>query len=510
MEKPLGFFHLSKKMQTKESLKGLDKRLVSRRDLFLDRLVSRRSCVLHQLSRSWKEEMGLWRFLGNPRFGWESLRTDILCPIGEKVAGRHVLSIQDGSTISLKGYLTGRKGFGQTGTQGDHPGFEMHPALVLDAQDGGCIGLAALELHEGNALAAPVKQDQRRKGAEAGTKKTGVWLRVGSATRRLLNEAAQVTHIADREADFFEMMLEFGQKKVSNEAFIVRSNADRLLGHRLGRGQAPNGGPPDLLFETGLGGPPLRLPYKSPMSGLLGQLPARATCRLKLPATHKRKKRTALVEIRFAQQVPLCRSRQLYGRTYEGERLPGSVRVAIVEVREVTPDLSPGQELIYWRLFTSHPVHSVEGALQIVKWYTFRWKIELFFAAAKSQGLDLEHARIEHAPRLKKLAVLVAMATVQVIQLLQARDGNSEQPISDVFSAEEAELIVKINPKLEGKTDLLKNPHKPNSLAFATWVIARLGGWKGYKTHRPPGIKTISRGLLAFFQLKNAIPLLSG
>jgi hypothetical protein len=319
-----------------------------------------------------------------------------------------------------------------------------------------------------------------------------------------------VTHIADREADFFEMMIEFGQKKASNEAFIVRSNADRLMGHRLGRGQAPYGGMPDLLFETGLGGQPIRLPYLSPISELLGQLPARATCRLELPATHKRKKRTALVEIRFAQQAPLCRSRQLYGRTYKGEPLPGSVCVAMVEVREVTPNLPPGQEPIYWRLFTSHPVDSVEDALQIVVWYVFRWKIELFFAAAKSQGLDLEHARIEYAPRLKKLAVLVAMATLQVIQLLQARDGNSEQPISDVFSEEEAELIAKINPKLEGKTDLLKNPHKSSSLAFATWVIARLGGWKGYKTHRPPGIKTISRGLLAFFQLKNAAFFLSG
>jgi hypothetical protein len=128
----------------------------------------------------------------------------------------------------------------------------------------------------------------------------------------------------------------------------------------------------------------------------------------------------------------------------------------------------------------------------------------LFFAAIKSKGFDLENALIENAPRLKKLAVLVAMVTVQAIQLLQARDGASNQPISDVFLTPEAELIRKISPKLEGNTALLKNPHDPQSLAFATWVIARLGGWNGYKSHRPPGIKTISRGLLEFYRVKNA------
>lgn len=466
--------------------------------------------MIRQLSESWDEEMGFWRFLGNPRFGWESLRAECYQGLSEKVVGRHVLSVQDGSTISLNGYLNKRKGFGQTGSVGSHPGFELHPALVLDAKNGACLGLAALDFPEGNAVGSPVKPTRARKAAEAVTKKTGVWLRVGAAARERLKGAAQVTHIADRAADFFEMFLEFGQKKAENDHFIVRSNGDRQLGHRLPRGKSPYRGQPDVLVETGLGGPPIRLPHRTLMSQLLEKLPARATCRLKLPATHKRKKRTALIEIRFTSHLSVCRPMNLYGRTFEGEPLPGSARIAVVEAREVTPDLPPGEEPINWRLFTSHTVNSVEDALQIVVWYAFRWKIELFFAAAKSRGLDLEHALVEHAPRLKKLAVLVAMATVQVIQLLQARDGNTDQLISDIFSAEEAALIAKINPMLEGKTALLKNPHPPHSLAFATWVIARLGGWKGYKTHRPPGIGTISRGLLRFFEIKNAAVFFDG
>ena len=35
---------------------------------------------------------------------------------------------------------------------------------------------------------------------------------------------------------------------------------------------------------------------------------------------------------------------------------------------------------------------------------------------------------------------------------------------------------------MQGKTDRQKNPHPPRSLAWAAWVIARLGGWHDYET----------------------------
>jgi len=64
--------------------------------------------------------------------------------------------------------------------------------------------------------------------------------------------------------------------------------------------------------------------------------------------------------------------------------------------------------------------------------------------------------------------------------------------------------------KYQGKTEKLKNPHPAESLAWAAWQIARLGGWNGYATERPPGPITFSRGLQRFYAIAQGFSLASG
>ncbi|MEM6717279.1 MAG: IS4 family transposase, partial [Cyanobacteria bacterium P01_C01_bin.147] len=51
---------------------------------------------------------------------------------------------------------------------------------------------------------------------------------------------------------------------------------------------------------------------------------------------------------------------------------------------------------------------------------------------------------------------------------------------------------------LNGRTAKQQNPHPTASLAWAAWMIARLGGWSGYRSQRPHGIVTFERGLQVF------------
>ncbi|MGH1437244.1 MAG: hypothetical protein ACRBG0_22580 [Lewinella sp.] len=104
-------------------------------------------------------------------------------------------------------------------------------------------------------------------------------------------------------------------------------------------------------------------------------------------------------------------------------------------------------------------------------------------------------AQVQNAHSVKNLTALCLISAVQVMQLVQAREQPQGLAIQDGFDEVDVSIIQGLNQKLEGNTDKLKNPHPPQSMAFASWVVARLGGWSGYASQRPPGPKTMWDGL---------------
>ena len=406
-------------------------------------------CLRRLASGSRREIIGFGRFMANPRVTVEALIEGWGVGASRACAGRHVLAIQDTSEINFATTQQDRRGLGEIGKGTGH-GLLLHAMLGVDAETGGILGLVAGRIwtREGRVEVPHAERLVEDKESER-------WLSTAAAAKLVLAPAAMVTEVSDRESDLYAKWA-----RVPEPGFhiLTRVRHDRPI---KGGGK---------LSTTSL-------------------LPA-GEALVELRARPGRPARTARLMARFAQ-VEVIRPKN----TIE-KGLADTVAVSLVEVAEV--GAAPGVEPIFWRLLTTHAVEDAAMAWRVVEWYRQRWIIEQFFRTLKQQGLKLEDSQLESADRLLKLTAIAARAACTIMQLVQARDGASGQDAQIAFTPDEIETLRALVPTLEGKTALQKNPHPQLSLAWAAWVIAKLGGWDGYPKSTPPGPITFRHGLEYF------------
>ena len=398
--------------------------------------------------------MRFWRFLANERVTLERLIEGWSEPTREAVRGRHVLAIQDSSEIKFSTTAEDRRGLGEIG-KGNSFGVILHAMMAVDADKGTCLGLAGGKVwtRKGRVKVPHAKRT-------LANKESGRWLTTAAQAKDVLAQARMVTVINDREGDIYAHWARTPEADV----------------HLLSRAMH------DHALVTG---------------GTLCQAVKRVAFSAKgvidLPTRVDRHPRKAHLSLRLGGVV-LQRPR--YTREKD---LPDSVALNFVEVIEQHPP--KGAEPIHWLLLTTHEVTTVDDAWQIVAWYKRRWIIEQFFRSMKTQGLRIEDSQLETADRLMKLVAIAATAATIVIQLVQARNGEDALPAAVAFSPEEIEVLDAINTDVQGRTQLQKNPHRKETLAWAAWIIAKLGGWTGYASHKPPGPITFHNGLVRFHSL---------
>jgi Transposase DDE domain len=288
------------------------------------------------------------------------------------------------------------------------------------------------------------------------------WLDVAAGANDVLATAKSITVVSDRESDIYEHFA----RRPANTHLLVRACQNRKIESDDEEG---------LLLFT-----------------FTDDLAEAGRIRIKIPAAPGRKERIAKLAIRFSP-VELRKPRHGAARD-----LSETIGLTLVDVREVsTPE--DGKPL-HWRLLTTHGVTSLGEAHKIVDLYRMRWSIEEFFRLLKTAGFDIEDADIGDPQAMIKLVTAVAIAAVTVMQLVKARDGTTDQQLTDAFEPDDQPILEAVSRRLEGATALQKNPHPKGSLAFAAWVIARLGGWTGY--YGKPGPKVMRRGLDDFRRIK--------
>jgi hypothetical protein len=339
----------------------------------------------------------------------------------------------------------------------------LHAVLAVDAANAAVIGLADTKVR--NRTGGKVRSRRSRATAE---KESQRWIDGTLRAGEILAAANSITGVSDRESDIYEHFA----SRPANMHLIVRACQNRTI-------ETGNGDPPGLLFC-----------YSD-------DLKPHGVVKAEIPAAPGRKARVAELAVRFSRVV-LCKPRHA-----RGSRLPATIALTLVDVREISQPQEG--EAIHWRLLTTHEVTSLGRACRIIELYRLRWIIEEFFHTLKTAGFDIEAADIGDPEVMIKFVTAATVAAVTVMQLVKARDGTTGQSLAEGFDPADQSILEAVSERLEGKTARQKNPHPKGSLGFASWVMARLGGWTGY--YGKPGPKVMRRGLEAFQHIKSGAML---
>jgi len=411
--------------------------LAKRGALLLARLVSvgQSGISVRRVGGSRAGEIRFTRFLRNVRVRPDEMVATARERTAGLVKGRHILAIQDTTTLR---------------DDGKQRSLNLHPTIAVDAHDGALLGLveAVFLSHSGGKK----RLCKKRPFAE---KESRRWLDATKTAASLIGAgAACVTVIADQEGDIYE---EFACRPAETE-LLIRAHHDRIL---------EDGG---ALYDC------------------MEDIAELGRETIDLPANPGRPARKVTLALR-ARKVTLVRPKRNHAA--EAAKLPKNVTLTLVEAREVDPPdaVTP----VHWRLLTTHTVTTLAQACQMTGFYRQRWTIEQVFRVMKTKGFDIEAVRVAENGPFENLTTATLIAAIQVLQLVRERDGAAGRPLQDVLDGEDQQALEAICQSLEGKTEKQKNPHPKASLAYVSWVCARLGGWTGY--YGKPGPIVMMQGL---------------
>jgi hypothetical protein len=375
-----------------------------------------------------------------------------------RAAGRDVVVIQDTSELALGGRRARANGYGPVGKGGALRGLLLHTVLAVDAGTGGLLGLVDAKVW--NRKGGKAKP---RRGRKTSQKESQRWLDGTMRAGEVLAAAHSITGVSDRESDIYEHFAH----RPSDVHLIVRACQNRQI-------ETETADQMHLLFSH------------------VDSLPEQGRLKVNIPAAPGRKARVTELAVRFSR-VGVCKP--LHGAARD---LPATIALTMVDVRETSKP--EGGKPIHWRLLTTHEATALGDARRIIDLYRRRWAIEEFFHTLKTAGFDIEAADIGDPQVMIKFVTAATVAAITVMQLVKARDGTTDQSLADAFEPADQPILEAVSTQLEGKTAPQKNPHPRGSLAFASWVIGRLGGWTGY--YGKPGPQVIRRGLDDFHRIK--------
>jgi hypothetical protein len=362
-----------------------------------------------------------------------------------------VLSVGDTTYLDYGSIKAKREGYGPTGNGGN--GLILHSALAIAPEQGQVIGLLWQKLWNREPKAKPPKdetteakkqrQSLARKAARQRSfpdKESYRWVEAMTEVEHQVSSSTRVIHVFDREGDITEVFDQVRQLK--HTGVLVRAAHDRSLDQNSER-----------LWQK------------------LEAQPIRFEQEIKVPETGKRKARIAKLAVRFSKvqlRVPY--------------RFDNRDPLQVYAVYATEIDCPEGETPLEWMLLTTEVVEDLEMAIKILRWYTYRWRVEDFHKIFKS-GCQCERYRLA-AEGMKTLLGFLSVCAVELLQITYLHRNQPDAPAVEILSPVQIQVLKARFPKLPPVL----------TVAWAIESIACLGGYLEHRRKSPIGIQVLWRG----------------
>lgn len=377
----------------------------------------------------------------------------------ETVAESDVMLCVGDTTFLDYGSIEAKKeGYGPIGKGGN--GLILHSALAIKPESGQSVGLLWQKLWNRESKPkppldeTPIQKKQRQAAARKEArnrpfeqKESYKWVEALTTIENLVSQHTRVIHVFDREGDITEVFDK--TRQLQHTGVLIRAAYNRSLDHDSER------------LWSKLEAQPISLEQE-----------------IELPSTSQRPARQTKLAIRFCQ----VNLRTPY-------RFDNRNPLPVYAVYATEVDCPEGETPVEWMLLTTEVIADIQMASTILRWYTYRWRVEEYHKIFKS-GCQVEKYRLA-AEGMKALIGFLSVIAVELLQLTYLHRTQPDSPAIEVLNPLELKLLKVKSPKLP----------KVLTVSWAVEAVARLGGYLEHRSKTPIGIQVLWRGWLKLHDL---------
>lgn len=442
-----------------------DKRLKSRFLQIVSQLAGKVGESLPTACRDWANVKAAYRFFSNPNLSEVEILAGHFQSTKERFQATDgpILVLHDTTEITYKraqpaeiGFTrkcANRKGLFDQEIKRAMCGILMHSSLVL-TPEGLPLGFSAKRFWSRDQF-KEAKALYRRKNATRipiEQKESYRWIENLKESNSLLESPGRLVHVGDRESDIYEF---FHAAIVAESSFLVRIKVDRRT---------------EVEATT--------------INEVMGEAKKRGEYKISY-----RDKDGEEVEANLEVKFESLTIKPPFGpKSKEYPDCP----ITVIFAKEIR-GTKEGGELIDWKLMTNLPIKSLADAIEKLRWYALRWKIEVFFKILKS-GCKVEESKLRTADGLCRLISIYSILSWRIFWMtMMNREAKQVSP-KVALTNDEIKILDHLKPDRN---------KAPRALSNYIVKIAKLGGYLARNSDPPPGNKVIWRGMekLAMIQI---------